>query len=108
MTVRLDGVFPIPVKPADKEIDGFAGKPMQSQWQLIKMATAPRIRLELFIQDRPENPYRFKPFLNVTAEDQLHVLIQLANQEQLFLAFSGDWLNHRFTRVIEHSKQQWQ
>ena len=54
------------------------------------MPTAPLIRLELFILD------------------QLQVLIQLANQEQLFLAFYGDWLNHRFTGVIEHSKQQWQ
>lgn len=92
----------------DKEIDGFAGKPMRSQWQLIKMPTAPLIRLELFILDRPENPYRFESFLNVAAEDQLQVLIQLANQDKLFLAFYGDWLNHRFTGVIEHSKQQWQ
>jgi hypothetical protein len=81
---------------------------MRSQWQLIEMPTASLIRLELFVLDRPENPYRFEPFLNMAAEDQLQVLIQLANQERLFLAFYGDWLNHRFAGVIEHSKQQWQ
>ena len=72
------------------------------------MPRAPLIRLKLFILDRPENPYRFESFLNVATEDQLQVLIQPANQEQLFLAFYGDWLNHRFTGVIEQGKQKWQ
>ena len=35
-------------------------------------------------------------------------LPQLANQEQFYLAFYGDDLAHRFTKVVEHDRQQWQ
>jgi len=50
---------------ADSDIEGFAGKPVLYQWQLIEMPTAPLVRLELTILDRPTNPYRFESFLNV-------------------------------------------
>jgi hypothetical protein len=93
---------------ADSDIDGFANKPVLYQWQLIKMPTAPLIRLELVIVDHPINPYKFESFLNVAQEDQARVLSQLANQDQLYLAFYGDGLNHRFTKIIEHDEQQWQ
>jgi len=93
---------------ADSDIDGFADKPVLYQWQLIKMPTAPLIRLELVIVDHPINPYKFESFLNVAQEDQARVLSQLANQDQLYLAFYGDGLNYRFTKIIEHDKQQWQ
>jgi hypothetical protein len=70
--------------------------------------TAPLIRLQLTILDRPSNPYRFESFLNVAAEHQARVLAQLAGQERLYLAFYGDDLNHRFTKVVNHDRQQWQ
>ena len=92
----------------DTEIDGFANKPVTSRWQLIKMSTAPLIRLEVKILDRPENPYRFESFLNVAEQDQKKVLTELANQDQLFLAFYGENLDFRFIKVIPHNKQQWQ
>jgi hypothetical protein len=93
---------------ADGDIEGFADKPVQYRWQLIEMPTAPLIRLELVILDRPGNPYRFESFLNVAQEDQARVLVQLANQDRLYLAFYGDDLNHRFTKILEHDEQQWQ
>ena len=93
---------------ADKDIDGFADKPVLYQWQLIKMPSAPLIRLELTIPDDPFYPYRFESFLNLAQEDQAWVLAQLANQDRLYLAFYGDDLTHRFTHVVDHDEQQWQ
>ena len=92
----------------DADIDGFAGKPVISRWQLINMPTAPLIRLEINILDRPENPYRFESFSNVAEQDQETVLAELANQDQLYLAFYGDDLGYRYTRVIPQDEQQWQ
>ena len=93
---------------ADADIEGFRDKPTLYQWQLLKMPTAPLIRLEVAIPDQPAQPYRFESFLNVGAEDQLKVLCELANQDQLYLAFYGDDLSHRFTNVVQHDRQQWQ
>ncbi|UCC54551.1 MAG: hypothetical protein JSV68_11405 [Anaerolineaceae bacterium] len=92
----------------DADIEGFADKPVLSQWQLIEMPTAPLIRLQLTILDRPDDPYRFESFLNVAAEDQAQVLAELANQKELHLAFYGDDLGYRYTKTIPHSEQQWQ
>jgi hypothetical protein len=93
---------------ADRDIEGFAGKPVLYRWQLVKMPTAPLIRLEVAILDCPSNPYRFESFLNVAQEDQARVLGELANQPRLYLAFYGDDLTYRFTHVVEHDEQQWQ
>jgi hypothetical protein len=72
------------------------------------MPTAPLIRLQLTILDRPSNPYRFESFLNVAEEDQARVLAQLAGQDRLYLAFYGEDFDHRFTRIVSHDRQQWQ
>lgn len=93
---------------ADDDIEGFANKPVLYQWQLTEMPTAPLIRLELVILDRPGNPFKFESFLNAAEEDQADVLAQLANQDQLHLAFYGDDLTYRFTKVVKHHRQQWQ
>jgi len=93
---------------SDSDIEGFADKPVWSQWQLILMPTAPLIRLELVIPDRPDNPFNFESFLNVAEEDQARVLVQLAGQDHLFMAFYGDDLGYRYAKVIPHSEQQWQ
>jgi hypothetical protein len=70
------------------------------------MPAAPLIRLELAILDNPFNPYKFESFLNVAQEDQARVLVQLVNQDRLYLAFYGDDLSHRFTKIVNHDKQQ--
>jgi hypothetical protein len=93
---------------ADRDVEGFAGKPVLYRWELVKMPTAPLIRLEVAILDRPSNPYRFESFLNVGQADQARVLAELANQDQLYLAFYGDDLTHRFTKIVDHDEQQWQ
>lgn len=93
---------------ADRDIEGFTDKPVWSQWQLIEMPTAPLIRLEFVILDRPTNPYKFESFLNVAVEDQAQVLSHLANQDQLYLAFYDDGLNYRYSKVVPHDEQQWQ
>jgi hypothetical protein len=93
---------------ADGDIEDFANKPVSYQWQLVKMPTAPLIRLELAILDRPANPYRFESFLNVVEEDQAKVLAQLAGQNRPYLALYSDDLSHCFTKIVSHDRQQWQ
>lgn len=93
---------------ADADIAGFANKPVWYQWQLIKMPSAPLVRLEIVIVDQPVNPYRFESFLNVGNDDQAHVLATLTNQNQLYLAFYGDALTYQFTKTLPHTEQQWQ
>ena len=92
----------------DRDIRGFANQPVVYRWQLIKMPTAPLIRLEVLILDNPQNPYRFESFLNVAAADQARILYELAGQEKLYLAFYGDDLRYRYTKEVEHGEQQWQ
>ncbi len=92
----------------DSDIQGFIGKPVLYQWQLIKMPSAPLIRLEMTIVDNPLNPFKFESFLNVANEDQAKVLTKMADQDKLHLAFYGDDLNYRFTKVVNHDEQQWQ
>ena len=93
---------------SDADIDGFEDKPVRYQWQLIEMPTAPLIRLDVIIDDNPAAPFKFESFLNVAEEDQARVLDQLANQGWLFLAFYGDDLAYRFTKIVDHDEQQWQ
>lgn len=93
---------------ADEDIEGCRGKPVLSSWQLIEMPTAPLIRLELTVLDDPANPFRFESFLNAAEEDQAAVLAELANQDWLYLAFYGDGLDYRYTKVIDHDEQEWQ
>jgi hypothetical protein len=92
----------------DEDIQRFVDKPVLYQWQLIKMPTAPLIRLDITVVDDPLNPYKFESFLNIAADDQAAVLAQLANQDRLYLAFYGDGLSYRFTKVVGHDEQQWQ
>ncbi|MCJ7624788.1 MAG: hypothetical protein MUO76_14905 [Anaerolineaceae bacterium] len=63
---------------ADDDIDSFEDKPVWSHWQLVKMPSAPLIRLELVFVDEPANPYKFESFLNITEDDQAGVLAQLS------------------------------
>jgi hypothetical protein len=32
----------------------------------------------------------------------------LAGQDRLYLAFYGDDLTHRFTKIVNHDRQEWQ
>jgi hypothetical protein len=90
----------------DGDVEGFRGKPVVYQWQLIPMATAPLIRLEMRVLDDPRNPFRFESFLNIADSDQAKCLTLLAQQDQLNLAFYGDELHYRFTKVIAHDERQ--
>lgn len=90
----------------DRDIEGFRNKPVFSQWQLALMPTAPVIRLELTVMDRPESPYLLESFLNVGHKDQARVLARLSDQEELYLAFYGDDFTHRFTKIIKHDDKQ--
>lgn len=91
---------------SDADIDGFQGKPVVYQWQLIAMPTAPIIRLEIRVLDDPHHPFLFETFLNVADIDQAKVLALLASQNKLNLAFYGDGLTHRFTKVVPHDEMQ--
>ena len=91
-----------------RDIKGFIGKPIRCQWQLIKMPTAPLVRLEMTVIDNPFQPYKLESFLNVAADDQARILAQLANQDHLLLAFYGDNLEYELSLTVTHGEQQWQ
>lgn len=93
---------------SDEDIASFVNQPVMKRWQLIKMPTAPLIRLELEILDDPDYPFLFESFLNVAEEGQAKILAQLAGQERLYLAFYGDDLGYRHTKVVPHDIQSWQ
>lgn len=44
--------------------------------------------------------------MNLAEEDQVEILAQLTCQDRLYLAYQGDELNHRFTKIIQHDDQQ--
>jgi hypothetical protein len=44
-------------------------------------------RCQSHFADSPDTPYRYRSFLNVSAADQAQVVAELANQEELYLAF---------------------
>jgi hypothetical protein len=87
---------------SDRDIASFNKAPVKYQWQLVLMPNAPLIRLLFVILDNPLYPYQFESFLNVTEADQAQVLTDLAEQEQLSLAFYGDDLTYRYSKVISH------
>jgi len=93
---------------SDSDIEGFRKKNVVSRWQLVKMPTAPLVRLKLVILDRPQSPYLFESFLNISDEDQANVLSRLASQELLYLVLFGDDLEYRYTKVIPQDFNHWQ
>ena len=91
---------------SDKDIEGFYDQPVLYQWQLVKMSTAPLLRLELVILDRPENPYQFESFLNVGDGAQKGILTHLIQQDRLQLAFYDYILSYRYTKLLPHGESQ--
>lgn len=91
---------------ADADIAGFGNKPVGYEWQGALLPTAPVLRLRAVIMDDPHNPYRFESFLQVGQEDDARLLDELTSQEQLYLAFYGENLTHRFTKVVVQSEEK--
>jgi hypothetical protein len=91
---------------ADRDIAGFANRPVLYQWQLARLPTAPVLRLHMQILDQPDNPYKFESFLNVGHEDNARMLTTLRAQESLYLVFYGDDLTYRFTKTLNHGQDQ--
>jgi hypothetical protein len=91
---------------SDEDVEGFAGSPVLSQWQLIDMPTAPLIRLHLTILDRPHNPYRFEAFFNISNPDSCRILSEQLGQDSLVLAFLGGDLEHHFSKILPFSEEE--
>ena len=91
---------------SDSDVEGFANKPVLSQWQLIEMPTAPLIRLHLTILDQPQNPYRFETFFNVANPESSRILSEQLGQDTLVLSFLGDDLEHRFSKVLPFPEEE--
>jgi len=91
---------------SDTDVEGFAGSPVISQWQLVEMPTAPLVRLHLTILDRPHNPYRFETFFNITSTESCRILSEQLSQESLVLAFLGSDLEHRFSKVLPFAEEE--
>ena len=91
---------------ADQDIASFAEAPIISQWQLIKMPTAPLLRLEFLILDNPTNPFKFESFLNIAEPDQAAVLDEMLQQDHFALAFFGDALTYQYSKLDAHEITQ--
>lgn len=91
---------------SDADIEGFANRPVLSQWQLIEMPTAPLIRLHLTILDQPQSPCCFETFFNITKSESLRILAKQLQQDTLILAFLGDDLEHRFSKVLPFPQEE--
>jgi hypothetical protein len=91
---------------AEQDIAAFQHAPVWYRWELALLPTAPVIRLNLAIIDRPHNPYRYESFLNIGNEDQARILEMLLSQAQLILPFYGEDFGHRFTKVVPNSAEQ--
>ena len=57
---------------AGGDIEGFADKPVLYQWQLIRMRTAPLIRLEMTILD---HPFSFSPSAERPAPPSIRAVV---------------------------------
>lgn len=93
---------------ATSDVEGFENKSIWYEWQLIKMPTAPLIRMEIAVIDDPDNPYRFETFFNIEDDAQADILAGLTNQRKLYFAFYGDDLSHSHTTSLPHDEQHWQ
>ena len=94
-------------KASDEDVASFRGKaPIRTQWELGRFACGSVLRLHVAIFDRPDNPYRFETFLNVSDPDQLACGEQLLIQETLPLHFFDSQTEYVFTKMIASSHQQ--
>lgn len=94
-------------KAADEDVAGFSGHvPIQTQWELGRLACGSVLRLRLSIFDRPGQPYRFETFLNVGDPDQLACGEQLLTQETLPLHFFDSQTEYVLTKIIGNAARQ--
>jgi hypothetical protein len=91
---------------SDADVQGFAGSPVLSQWQLVEMPTAPLIRLHVTILDRPHHPYRFEAFFNISSPESCRILSEQLGQDSLILAFLREDLEHRFSKMLPFAKEE--
>jgi len=90
----------------DADVEGFARSPVISQRQLVEMPSAPLIRLHLTILDQPHNPYRFETFFNISNPESCRILSEQLGQDSLVLAFLGDDLEYRFSKVLPFPQEE--
>lgn len=91
---------------SDADVAGFANRPVLSQWQLIKMPTAPLIRFHLTILDQLQSPYCFETFFNLAKSESIRILSKQVQQDTLILSFLGDDLENRFSRVLPFPQEE--
>jgi hypothetical protein len=91
---------------AARDLDRFTNKTTLYQWQLALMPTAPVLRLSLQIIDQTLNPYKLESFLNMGLVKEARVVATLGSQQSLYLAFYGQDITCRFTKVIGHNASQ--
>ncbi len=89
------------VKAPAHDIQSLRGRvPIHIQHSLHQHPQAPVIRTVISLYDRPEAPLRLETFINVAAADQRADFARLADQEELWMLFYDERLQHRLTKRV--------
>ena len=87
------------VKLPATEITSLSGRvPIHIRHELYHHPAAPVIRTVVRIYDRPDNPLGLETFTNVEQDDQRADFARLAGQENIYLLFYDEELNHRLSK----------
>jgi hypothetical protein len=91
------------VKLPGSEIGSLPGRvPMRVRHELYQHPAAPVIRTVIRIYDRPQNPLGLETFTNVEQADQRADFARLGGQENIYLLFYDENLQHRLTKGMEN------
>jgi hypothetical protein len=95
------------VKLPAREIDSVRGRvPIHVRHELWQHPLAPVIRTVMRIYDRPDNPLGLETMTNVAELDQRADFARLASQQETYLLFYDEALQHRLSKRIETTDRE--
>lgn len=91
------------IKAPGHEIRSVRGRvPILLRHELYDTPTAPVIRMALRIYDQPAAPLAMESFVNIRDPSQREEYAALGEQEQIYLLFYDEQLQHRLNKGIHH------
>jgi hypothetical protein len=95
------------VKLLGAEIDSVRGRvPIHVRHELWQHPLAPVVRTVIRIYDWPENPLGLETMTNVAEPDQRADFARLASQQETYLLFYDEALQHRLSKRIEAADRE--
>ncbi len=101
LTHATDRGVVLVVKIPGIDIESARGTvPIHFQHELYEHPAAPVIRIVTTIYDQPRSPLRLETFANVEDPQQRSDYAALAEQQELFMLFFDEALQHRLTKAV--------